>query len=75
MTDDSIIRKPYPLPPPDKTRADGVTSRTTEAIIAAPGFNRGVPSLGTGLTIRPDRKEGPIFIEPQIIKKTFFGRK
>jgi len=58
-----------------KRRADSLTSWTTEMMFAVPGLKMAVPSLSTGLIMRPDRKEGPIYINHLEIEKHFNGRK
>jgi hypothetical protein len=56
-----------------KRKADSISSRITEAILAMPGPKLATPSLTTGIVSRPDRHEGPIFINPQESEKAFKG--
>lgn len=56
-----------------KRKADGVTARITEAVMAS-GQKMAAPSLSTGIISRPDRKQGPIFMDEREVEKTFYGR-
>lgn len=57
-----------------KRRADSLSSRITETMMAVPGPKLAAPALATGIISRPDRHEGFIFMDHLGIAKTFNGR-
>ena len=57
-----------------KRKSDGVTAKITEAVMTA-GQKMAAPSLSTGIISRPDRKQGPIYIDPKDVELAFAGRK
>jgi hypothetical protein len=58
-----------------KARSDRITSRATEALLAVPGLKKLVPSLSTNVIIRHDLKSGVIFLDPDMVAKTFTGHR